>query len=42
VKLRVVQTPESLADVALQADYYAQRENVALAQRFIEAIQATV
>ena len=42
MKLRVVQTPESLADVALQADYYAQRENVALAQRFIEAIQATV
>lgn len=42
MSLRVVQTPESLADIALQADYYAQRENVALAQRFIEAIKTTV
>jgi toxin ParE1/3/4 len=42
VSLRVVQTPESLADIALQADYYAQRENVALAQRFTDAVKATV
>jgi toxin ParE1/3/4 len=42
VTLRVVQTPESLADIALQADYYAQRENVALAQRFTDAVKSTV
>ena len=42
MSLRVVQTPESLADIALQADYYAQRENVALAQRFTDAVKATV
>ena len=42
MSLRVVQTPESLADIALQADYYAQRENIILAQRFTEAIKATV
>ena len=42
MSLRVVQTPESLADIALQADYYAQRESVALAQRFTDAIKNTV
>ena len=42
MSLRIVQTPDSLADVALQADYYAQQDGIALAQRFIEAIQATV
>ena len=42
MSLRVVQTPESLADVALQADYYAQRENVALAQRFTNAVKNAV
>lgn len=42
MSLRVVQTPESLADIALQAEYYADRENVALAQRFIEAVTGTV
>ena len=42
MSLRVVQTPESLADIALQADYYAQRENVALAQRFTDAVKTTV
>jgi len=42
VSLRVVQTPESLADIALRADYYAQRENVALAERFTDAVKITV
>ena len=42
MSLRVVQTPESLADIALQADYYAQRESIALAQRFTDAIKVTV
>ncbi len=42
MSLRVVQTPESLTDIALQADYYAQRENVALAQRFTDAVKTTV
>jgi toxin ParE1/3/4 len=42
VSLRVLQTPESLADVALQADYYARKEGVALAQRFTDAIKITV
>ena len=42
MSLRVVQTPESLADIALQADYYAQRESIALAQRFTDAIKTTV
>ena len=42
MSLRVVQTPESLADVALQADYYAQKESFVLAQRFTEAVKATV
>ncbi len=42
MSLRVVQTPESLADIALQAAYYAQRENMALAQRFTEMVKATV
>lgn len=42
MSLRVVQTPESLADIALQADYYARRENIALAQRFTEAVKTTV
>jgi toxin ParE1/3/4 len=42
VSLRVVQTPESLADIALQADYYSQRENIALAQRFTDAVKITV
>ena len=41
MSLRVVQTPESLADIVRQADYYARRENVALAKRFTEAIKAT-
>lgn len=40
--MRVVQTPESLADVALRAEYYADLENLALAQRFIDAVQGTV
>ena len=42
MSLRVVQTPESLADIALQADYYAHRENIALAQRFTDAVKTTV
>lgn len=42
MSLRVVQTQESLADVALQASYYAQKENVVLAERFIEAVKITV
>ncbi len=42
MSLRVVQTPESLADIALQADHYAQRENVALAQRFTDAVITAV
>ena len=42
MSLRVVQTPESLADIALQADYYAHRENIALAQRFTNAVKTTV
>ena len=42
MSLRVVQTPESLADIALQSDYYAHRENIALAQRFTDAVKATV
>ncbi len=42
MSLRVVQTPESLADIALQADYYVQSENIALAQRFTDAVKATV
>ena len=42
MSLRVVQTPESLADIALQADYYAHRENIALAQRFTDVVKATV
>jgi len=36
MSLRVVQTPESLADIALQADYSAERENVALAQHCMD------
>ena len=39
---RIVQSPESLADVALQADYYAQKEDIALAERFIAEVKATV
>ncbi len=42
MSLRVVQTPESLADIALQAEGYAQRANVALAERFTEALKITV
>lgn len=42
MSLRVVQTPESLTDLALQADCYARKESVALAQRFIEAVKVTV
>ena len=42
MSLRVVQTPEALADIALQADYYAHRENFALAQRFTDAVKTTV
>jgi len=42
VSLRVVQTPESLADIALQADYYARKENIPLAQRFTDAVKTTV
>src|SRR5689334_18369524 len=42
VSLRVVQTPESLADIALQADYYAGKESIALAQRFTDAVKITV
>lgn len=41
MSLRVVQTPESLADIALQADYYAQKEGVTLAHRFTEAVKTT-
>ena len=42
MSLRVVQTPESLADIALQADYYAGKEGIILAQRFTEAVKVTV
>jgi plasmid stabilization system protein ParE len=42
VSLRVIQTPESLADIALQADYYAQRETITLAERYTDAVKATV
>ncbi len=42
MSLRVVQTPESLADIALQADYDAHRENIALAQRFTDTVKTTV
>lgn len=42
MSLRVVQTPESLADIGLQADYYARQENLVLAQRFTEAVKTTV
>jgi toxin ParE1/3/4 len=42
MSLRVVQTPGSLADIALQTDYYALRENTALAERFINEVKATV
>ena len=42
MSLRVVQTPESLADIALQADYYARMENIVLAQRFTDAVKITV
>ena len=42
MSLRVVQTPESLADLALQADYYARKENIALARRYTDAVSATV
>lgn len=42
MSLRVVQTPESLADIALQAVWYADKESAALAERFTAAVQATV
>ena len=42
MNLRVVQTPESLADIALQADYYSRREDIALAERFTDAVKNTV
>lgn len=42
MSLRVVQTPESLADLALQAEYYAQKDGIALAVRFAEAVKASV
>ena len=42
MSLRVVQTPESLADIALQADYYARQDGVVLAARFAEAVKSSV
>ena len=42
MSLRVVQTPESLADIALQAEYYAREQNIALAERYIDAVKTTV
>ena len=42
MSLRVVQTPESLADIALQAEYYTGTESIILAERFIEAFTSTV
>jgi plasmid stabilization system protein ParE len=42
VSLRVVQTPESLNDIALQAEYYATQGGVALAASFAEAIKSSV
>ena len=42
MSLRVVQTPESLADIALQAEYFATVSDMALARRFIDSIKVTV
>ncbi len=42
MSLRVVHTSEALQDITLQADYYAAKENVVLAERFIESLKRTV
>jgi toxin ParE1/3/4 len=42
LSLRVVQTPESLADIALEAEYYFERGGLSLASRFVDAVKASI
>jgi plasmid stabilization system protein ParE len=42
MSLRAVRSPEALADIALQAEYYAANSGIHLAARFVEAVNSTV
>jgi len=42
VSLKVVKTPEAMADLALQADYYAEHGGIRLAERFGGAVKAAI